>query len=155
DVTKFYDLFAFIDTNFDGEISYDEMMQRDAIFMLNQAMITVKDDTSDLSYGSGLMHHKFVVIDQEKLIVSSANFTLSGIHGDFLNDASTGNSNAMIEIESIEAARLFVEEFSIMWGDQKLGSRFGTRKPYRGPQTIYLGDTTLTIQFSPTSRIQN
>lgn len=157
DSSKYFDLFAFVDTDFDGEISYDEMKKRDAVFMLADAGITIKDDTFDLSHGSGLMHHKFLVIDNETVVVSSANFTLSGVHGDFLNDASIGNANGMIVIDSPEAAEVFAEEFYIMWGGdkQKLGSRFGVRKPYRPPRNIQVGDSTVTIQFSPTSKIQH
>ena len=157
DATKYYDLFAFIDTDFDGEISKKEMSERDAIYMLNQAGIVIKDDTSDGSLGSALMHHKFLVIDDKTTIVSSANFTLSGVHGDYLNDASTGNANGMLVIDSIEVSALFSEEFYIMWGgeNQKLGSRFGVRKPYRGPQKIKVGSSYITVQFSPTSKKQH
>jgi competence ComEA-like helix-hairpin-helix protein len=44
-----------------------------------------------------------------------------------------------------------------MWGDGvggKPDSKFGAKKPYRQPQTITIGDTKITVQFSPISSSQ-
>ncbi len=44
-----------------------------------------------------------------------------------------------------------------MWGDGPGGkpdSRFGLQKPVRSPKTITLGETKITVQFSPTSPTQ-
>lgn len=103
------------------------------------------------------MHHKFVIVDNRILIVTSANFTLSDIHGDFANLQSLGNDNNLLKIDSPELASLFTKEFNIMWGDGlagKLDSKFGLKKPLRTPEKITLGQTTITVQFSPTSPTQ-
>ncbi len=115
------------------------------------------DDRADGSVGSSLMHHKFVVVDNRNVIVTSANFTLSDVFGDFSNPSSLGNANNFLQIESPELAALFTEEFNIMWGDGPGGkpdSLFGLKKPMRLPKTITLGETKITVQFSPTSPTQ-
>lgn len=152
--TKFKDLFAFVDLNKNNLLELEEVQQRDAIAILRNNNIPIIDDTFDGSKGSGLMHHKFMIIDSKKTIVSSANFTPSGVHGDELALSSRGNSNALMTVNSVRMAKIFETEFFYMWGgkdgkDQKL---FGINKPYRGRQTVKLKDTTLIIQFSPTTR---
>ena len=70
------------DRNGDGITTPEEAHGGDAIALLQDARIPLLDDTADGSRGSGLMHHKFMVIDQTIVITGSANFTSSGIHGD-------------------------------------------------------------------------
>jgi competence ComEA-like helix-hairpin-helix protein len=103
------------------------------------------------------MHHKFVVVDGHTLIVTSANFTTSDVHGDFTNRESTGNANNLLKIESPKLAALFTQEFNVIWGDGsgKLpDSKFGLEKPFRPVQQVKLGNNTITMQFSPTSPTQ-
>jgi competence ComEA-like helix-hairpin-helix protein len=147
----------FADLNQDNKLSQDEINQRDALVILNNAQVPWIDDRADGSAGSNLMHHKFVIVDNRWVIKTSANFTLSDIHGDYTNPSSLGNANNFMEIDSPELAALFTEEFNIMWGDGPGGkpdSRFGLKKPLRSPQTITLGETKITIHFSPTSPTQ-
>ena len=152
---RYQDLFAFIDLNHDGKISKKELLQRDAIYYLKKSKVKIKDDDSD-KYGSssGLMHHKFVVVDDKHLVLSSANFTMSGIHGDVLASSSTGNSNAIITLSSEELGKIFTEEFLYMWGgiSGRARIRYKTNKPYRGRQEVDVNKTKVTVQFSPTSR---
>jgi phosphatidylserine/phosphatidylglycerophosphate/cardiolipin synthase-like enzyme len=108
---KYTDFKAFADLNGDGNLSQDEINQRDSISMLKNAKIPYLDDRADGSSGSGLMHHKFVVIDGTIIVVTSANFTMSDIHGDFTAPMTTGNKNNALRIESPEVAKLFTEEF--------------------------------------------
>ncbi|MBH8563157.1 DUF655 domain-containing protein [Nostoc sp. CENA67] len=147
----------FLDVNQDHQISPEEIKQRDALIILQNAKIPLIDDRADGSAGSSLMHHKFVIVDNRLVIVTSANFTLSDIFGDFTNPSSLGNANNFLQIESSELASLFTEEFNIMWGDGpggKLDSKFGVKKPQRSPKTITLGETKITVQFSPSSATQ-
>ena len=56
-----------IDINQDGSLSKKEISTRDALVILKNAGIPVIDDTADGSKGSGLMHHKFMVIDNQSI----------------------------------------------------------------------------------------
>lgn len=147
----------FIDINQDNQLTPEEINQRDALVILQTAKIPWLDDQADGSAGSSLMHHKFVIVDNRIVIITSANFTLSDTFGDFTNSSSLGNANNLLQIDSPELASLFTEEFNIMWGDGPEGkpdSRFGLKKPMRSPKTITLGTTQITLQFSPTSPTQ-
>ncbi len=147
----------FIDINHDHQLSPAEINQRDALIILQNAKIPWIDDQADGSSGSSLMHHKFVIVDNRLVIITSANFTLSDTSGDFTNPSSLGNANNLLQIDSPELASLFTEEFNIMWGDGPGGqpdSRFGLEKPMRLPKQITLGNTKITVQFSPTSPTQ-
>lgn len=154
---RYQEFYDFIDLNKDQQLSQQEINQRDALVILHNAQIPWIDDTADGSGGSGLMHHKFVVVDNRWVIKTSANFTLSDIHGDDGNLSTLGNANNFLLIDSRELAGLFTEEFNIMWGDGPGGqpdSRFGLQKPMRSPQTINVGTTKITVHFSPTSPSQ-
>jgi competence ComEA-like helix-hairpin-helix protein len=151
---KYQDFQKFVDINEDGKLSEEEINQRDALKIIRNAKIPLIDDTADGSKGSGLMHHKFLVIDNRFVIVTSANFTLSGIHGDYSNYDSLGNVNNLIKIDSVELADIFTKEFNIMWGDGvggKFDSKFGLQKPTREFQQVTFGNNKVTVNFSPTS----
>lgn len=141
------DLRAFVDMNKNGKIEVSELEARDAIYILNKGKVPLIDDSAGSSMGSALMHHKFVVIDNATTIISTANFTLSCIHGDYSTPASRGNPNSLLVIDSVKLAPLFTEEFQIMWGKQ-----FGLQKRFRGARTVSVGSTKITVQFSPTSK---
>ncbi|MEL7246123.1 MAG: DUF655 domain-containing protein [Cyanobacteria bacterium J06573_2] len=151
---KYQEFNKFVDINEDGKLSQEEINQRDALKILRNSKIPLIDDTADGSKGSGLMHHKFIVVDNRFVIVTSANFTLSGIHGDYDNYDSLGNVNNLIKIDSVELADIFTEEFNIMWGDGvggKFDSKFGLQKPQRDFQKVSFGNNKITVNFSPTS----
>jgi len=144
-----------VDRNGDGQLSQDEINQGDALVVLDRAKIPRLDDTADGSAGSALMHHKFVVVDGRTIIVTSANFTTSDVHGDFKAPTSRGNANNMLKISSAELATLFTQQFNLMWGDGpggKLDSKFGVKKPFHPAQSVTIGATTVEVQFSPTRR---
>ncbi|AUS99352.1 competence protein ComE [Nostoc sp. CENA543] len=151
---RYQEYFKFVDQNQDNQLSPEEINQRDALIILKAANIPVIDDRADGSAGSNLMHHKFVIVDNRMVIITSANFTLSDTFGDFTNPSSLGNPNNFLQIDSRELANLFTEEFNLMWGDGvggKPDSKFGVNKPVRPPKTITLGDNKITVNFSPTS----
>lgn len=154
EASRLMDLNAFIDVNRNGKIELEELENRDAVYMLDKASIPVMDDSYDGSRGSGLMHHKFMIVDNKTTIVSTANFTMSCIHGDILAPTSRGNANSMVRVDSPNFARIFLAEFAQLWGNGTRGN-YGQNKTYRGPQTTSVNGTELTVQFSPTSQRHN
>ncbi len=153
DRQKYDEFLQLADLNHDGQVDAVETAQGDAIAILQSAQIPLIDDTADGSKGSGLMHHKFLVIDGKTLIVGSANLSLSDVHGDFLAPASLGNANHLLKISSPQLSQYFTQEFNLMWGDRGSHPLFGVKKTYRSPQTVTLTPrSTVTVQFSPTSK---
>ncbi len=153
---RLIDYKAYVDLNSDGIIDEAELTQMDAIKIINEASIPMLDDTADGSKGSGLMHHKFIVIDSNVVFGGSGNFTWSDYHGDKLKVTSVGNANNFFLIENMAINKAFAEEFQIMWGDGPGGqfdSRFGVNKPYRAPLRTQLNEaSSVTLQFGATSK---
>ena len=152
DRQKYNQFFQLVDLNQDNRLTSAEIAQRDALVILEKAGIPVIDDAADSSKGSGLMHHKFMVVDRKTIVTGSANFTLSDTHGDINNPETRGNVNHLLRIENTEVADLFTEEFNYMWGNTSgINSKFGLGKPWRSPKTLVWQDTEFTLQFAPTS----
>ncbi|NEO31055.1 MAG: DUF1669 domain-containing protein [Symploca sp. SIO3C6] len=151
---RYHEALKLIDSNGNTQLSQDEINQADALVILRNAKVPIIDDTADGSKGSGLMHHKFLVIDGNLSIITSANFTTSGIHGDLKTAESRGNANNLLKIDSSDLAKLLLKEFNFMWGDGPSGkadSKFGINKPRRQVQQFQLGNTSISVHFSPTS----
>jgi phosphatidylserine/phosphatidylglycerophosphate/cardiolipin synthase-like enzyme len=142
---RYEDNKALIDGNRDGTLTPEEIQTRDALVILDQAKISRRDDAPNGSRGSGLMHHKFMVIDGKTTIVTSANWTSSDIHGDIKNLSSRGNANSLVKINSAEVTQAFGQEFDLMFRDRK----FKTRKPSRSIQSFTVGSSQLKVHFSP------
>lgn len=154
---KYSEFNSLVDKNRDGKLSLKERDQRDAFYILQQAQIPLLDDTADGSKGSGLMHHKFAVIDHQTVLAGSANWTISDVHGDFSSPESRGNANAQLVIVSPALAAIYTEEFNQMWGDGPSGKRdsvFGLKKSYRGVRSLLLPGSAVQVQFSPTPKPQ-
>lgn len=154
DRNKYEEFHHLIDQDRNGQLSPAEIAQGDALQILRTAQIPSLDDTADGSKGSGLMHHKFMLVDNRYVITGSANYTPSGIHGDGLTPDSRGNANALLKIDSPALAKLFNQEFNLMWGDGPAGqenSLFGLQKPYRTVRQVNLPGAAIDVQFSPTS----
>ena len=146
-----------VDIDGNGTLSSEEIDRRDALIILRNAKIPILDDTADGSWGSGLMHHKFMVVDGHQIVVTSANWTMSDVYGDFSHPDSHGNQNNLVQLESSELASAFTSEFNLMWGDGNTTnqiSRFKARKPARPPIEVLVGKTRVLVQFSPTSKQQ-
>lgn len=129
--------------------------QDDAVALLQQGGVPLLDDTADGSAGTGLMHHKFMVIDDRIVITGSANFSPSCIHGDADDSRSRGNVNHLLRFESEELAGLFVEEFERMWGDGPGGapdSRFGLAKGEGVARRVLVAGTPVQVLFAPHRR---
>lgn len=124
----------------------------DPLVILRSGGVPMLDDTADGSAGSGLMHHKFVVIDRREVITGSANFTVSGMHGDPADARRRGNVNHLLRFTSPELAALFVEEFKTMWGEGPGGSgtsRFGLGKESGAIRWVRVGGVPVGVLFTP------
>jgi phosphatidylserine/phosphatidylglycerophosphate/cardiolipin synthase-like enzyme len=124
----------------------------DALVVLRRGGVAVIDDTANGSAGSGLMHHKFMVIDNREVITGSTNFTSSCVHGDPDDPRTRGNVNHLLRLSSPELAGLFREEFERMWGDGPGGaadSRFGLGKASEPIRWVKVGDVPVGVLFAP------
>jgi phosphatidylserine/phosphatidylglycerophosphate/cardiolipin synthase-like enzyme len=136
--------------------AYEELKRYpiDALALLRSHGIEIKDDSDTANgktRGSGLMHHKFLVVDNKTTIISSGNFTTSDLHGDFQVPASRGNPNNMVIIpNNTQVAQALTDEFNYMW--QGL---FKSHKPRRQPVTILVGTGHVTLNFSPAPRTES
>jgi len=142
----------YIDINADGKLSPDELGQRDSIYMFNQANVPWIDDTEDGTKGTGIMHNKYILVDDNILVTGSTNQTYSDVHGDRDAPATRGNTNNLVVITSPELVKLYREDFRQMWGDGPGGnkdSRFGRQKTFSPYQTVQVGKTSVGVQFSP------
>ncbi|WP_216903752.1 phosphatidylserine/phosphatidylglycerophosphate/cardiolipin synthase family protein [Synechococcus sp. CCY 9618] len=129
--------------------------QGDAVAVLQRAGIPLIDDTADGSRGSGLMHHKFLVVDGQVVVTGSANFSPSCIHGDADAPTTRGNVNHLIRFESPALAGLFAEEFARLWGDGPGGapdSRFGIAKGGGPARVVDVAGTPVEVLFAPHRR---
>ena len=153
--SRYQEFQQLVDRDQDHHLSAAEIAQGDALVMLDRAKVPRLDDTADGSAGSNLMHDKFLIVDDRIVIVTSANWTTSDVHGDFKTLNSQGNANNLLKISSPELAKLFTQEFNLMWGDGPGGkpdSRFGVKKPFRPARSLMVGQTQVEVQFSPSSR---
>lgn len=131
-----------------------------ALTLLTNADLPWLDDTADGSKGSGLMHNKFIVADQSRVLSGSTNFTLSGVKGDLDSEGNLqgqGNINNIITVESSHLAEIFTQEFNQYWGDGPGGesdSKFGLSKDDHQLQTVFTDNEAIRIdiQFSPQSK---
>jgi len=90
----------------------------------------------------GLMHNKFVVIDNSEVWTGSTNFTDSGAYAD---------NNNMIRIRSVKLAENFTKEFEEMFIDDKFGDNTVPETP--NPR-VTIDGTPIDIYFSPDDGVQ-
>ncbi len=90
----------------------------------------------------GLMHNKFVVIDNSEVWTGSTNFTDSGAYED---------NNNMIRIRSVKLAENFTKEFEEMFIDDKFGDNVVPETP--NPR-VTIDGTPIDIYFSPDDGVQ-
>jgi len=156
ELSRLQDYYAYADLNNNQVHEEEELLKMDAIRILKEANMPIVDDTEDGSMGSGLMHHKFMVVDSKFVFSGSGNFTWSDMHGDKLKPLTRGNANNFFVIDSQVINKAFADEFSILWGDGPEGlknSKFGVNKPYRAPISTQLRDGShVTLQFGGISK---
>jgi phosphatidylserine/phosphatidylglycerophosphate/cardiolipin synthase-like enzyme len=127
----------------------------DAMALLDGAAVPVIDDREDGSAGSGLMHHKFVVVDRQVVVVGSSNFSSSDMHGDADAPSTRGNVNHLLRIHSSALAGIFADEFNRLWGDGPGGSSnslFGLEKQEGAVREVDVSGTPVKVLFAPHKR---
>jgi phosphatidylserine/phosphatidylglycerophosphate/cardiolipin synthase-like enzyme len=85
----------------------------------------------------GLMHDKFVVIDQSEVWTGSMNFTISGAYED---------NNNLIRIRSVPVAAEYTNEFDEMFNDNRFGPEGEANPPH---PRLSIDGTPVEIYFSP------
>lgn len=91
----------------------------------------------------GLMHDKFMIIDNTYVWTGSMNFTNSGAYED---------NNSLIQIRSDQIAADYEAEFKQMF----VGDLFGpAKKPVSPTPSVTIGGTTLEVYFSPEDQVQD
>ncbi len=137
-------LSALADRDRNGRLSSEERFHGDAMAQLEAAGVPLRDDTSDGSRGSGLMHHKFLVVDGRWVVTGSANFSSSDIHGDADGGRTSGNANHLFRFDSTALAGLFKGEFERLWA-----GHFGRDKGEGAAQRVQLGAAEVEVLFAP------
>ena len=87
-----------------------------------------------------LMHNKFMIFDNSKVMTGSMNYSKTGLSG--------FNSNCVFFINSVEVAKIYEEEFG-----QMLEGKFHQKKMKISHKTVVLGKTRVTPMFSPKDKI--
>jgi phosphatidylserine/phosphatidylglycerophosphate/cardiolipin synthase-like enzyme len=90
----------------------------------------------------GLMHDKFVVIDNSEVWTGSMNFTDSGAYAD---------NNNLMRIRSVKMAENYSKEFNEMFVDDKFGPDVVAETP--NPR-VTIDGTPIDVYFSPDDHIQ-
>ncbi len=90
----------------------------------------------------GLMHDKFVVIDNSEVWLGSMNFTDSGGYTD---------NNNLMRIRSVKMAENYTREFEEMFVDDKFGDNVVAETP---TPRVTLDGTPIDVYFSPDDGVQ-
>ena len=117
-------------------VTESDNIDRPEIQALKDAGIQVLGDRRE-----GLMHNKFIVIDQLDVWSGSMNYTLSDAYG---------NYNNLVRIRSIKLAEDFTTEFEEMFLDDLFGPDTRAATPH---STVMINGTTVEVYFSPDDNV--
>lgn len=112
----------------------DKTTIREPIKQLLAAGVPIRPDDR-----SGLMHHKFLVLDGQQVWTGSTNVTSGGIYEE--------NNNALL-VDSPELASQFAAVFSRMYDRGEFGPSTPS-DPNPAPRTVQVGSARITTYFSP------
>ncbi|HJR79860.1 MAG TPA: phospholipase D-like domain-containing protein [Anaerolineales bacterium] len=113
-------------------------MDRSDPQILIEAGVPIVGDNSD-----GLMHNKFIVIDQREVWLGSMNFTDSGTYED---------NNNLMRLHSAEMAENFTKEFEEMFIQHAFGETIIPETPH---PMLTIGETDIQVFFSPDDGVIN
>jgi len=105
--------------------------------ILKEAGIPIVGDRRE-----GLMHNKFIVIDNAEVWTGSMNYTDSGAYED---------NNNMIRIHSVKLAEDYTKEFEEMFIDDKFGDNVVAATP--NPR-VTIDGTPVDVYFAPDDNVQ-
>lgn len=126
--------------------------------LLNSDIPTLKSPDGGSCYinSSGIMHNKFVVIDEYDSLSAWVS-TGSEDWNIWMNDFDYNN---LIFLQSKSLAKAYTNEFNIMWGDTTHGAvanptyeEFGTCKPNSGTHIFNIGGSEVELYFSPSDNV--
>jgi phosphatidylserine/phosphatidylglycerophosphate/cardiolipin synthase-like enzyme len=121
---------------------------------LSSAGITVIFDTYDaINAGAGLMHNKFVIIDNRDTTSDTDDWVWTG-SWNATDPGNTNDAQNVIEIQDKALANAYTTEFNEMWGSNTdvpnaATSRFGARKLDNTPHFFIINGTPVESYFSP------
>ncbi len=118
------------------DVEYDRNVQqplRDTIQALQAAGIPIVDDNR-----SGLMHHKFAVVDRQTVWTGSTNTTSSSLYN---------HNNNALTLQNAQLAENFTYEFERMFVHKIFGAS-GPARQVPHP-VIRMGNSTIRTFFSP------
>lgn len=99
------------------------------------------DFAAEKKYQNIIMHNKFFIFDGKKILTGSANISNT--------DLSGFNSNAVILLDSLEAANAYSQEFEQMYS----GKFHNAKQKIYGKENIKTDGGEFSVYFSPTDRI--
>ena len=127
------------------------------VSLLNAAIPVIASPTGGVY---GIMHNKFVIIDEYSADTTKAIVWTGSPDWDLA--MKSGDYNNIIIFQSKVLARAFTHEFNIMWGDTTHGgasnstnSKFGPNKPNSGTHHFVIGGAKVDLYFSPSDSTNN
>ncbi|MFO8035532.1 MAG: phospholipase D-like domain-containing protein [Anaerolineales bacterium] len=113
-------------------VTESDLADEEEIQSLLSAGIPVKGDQ-----GPGLMHQKFMIIDQEHVWTGSMNYTLQGVYR---------NDNNLIHVSAPSLAENYETEFNEMFEDQLFGDMVRSDTPH---PLLEIQGAQIETYFSP------
>ena len=135
---------------------YDDEHSQGEVAQIENAGVTVIDDSYGSNDGDGLQHNKFIVVDgaADAPVATSAVWTGSlNLIDEPTNYGIHAKQNVVL-IRDRALARTYRQEFNEMWGSDNLtpnatNSRFGANKTNNTAHYFNVGGTALEAWFSP------
>ena len=135
---------------------YDDDHSQGEVSQIENAGVTVIDDSYGSNDGDGLQHNKFIVVDgaADAPVATSAVWTGSL---NLIDEPASYGINAkqnVVLIRDRALARAYRQEFNEMWGSDELApnsvnSRFGANKTNNTPHYFVVGGVPVEAWFSP------
>jgi len=110
---------------------------------ISRLAVEAKNDliAGDSKLTEYLMHNKFMVFDNKKVVTGSLNYSKT--------DFSEFNSNVIFFVDSPQLAQIYTAEF-----EQMLKGKFHTQKKKNGlSKKIFLADSSVEVYFSPQDEV--